>query len=88
MNIKLLPKNWALQYLISCLNTATNPAKLRTEHEHRQMRKWAKALEQRMNKMGFRYGVHYVEWPSGRLESMLEPAKSGQITCATKQVSP
>jgi hypothetical protein len=55
--------------LCSAYNHATNPSKPMTDVEHKKSYRYARAIKNRMNRLGFAYGTHYKElsdsslWP-------------------------
>lgn len=56
--------------LCSAYNHATDPGDYRNEHEHNRMNQYARAINNRMKRIGLVYGKHYRElsngmyWPS------------------------
>jgi len=53
--------------LCAAWNHATNPSRPMFDNEHKQSAKYAKAIMNRMKKLGFVYGVHYRELSNGSL---------------------
>lgn len=48
-------------------NHATAPYRLMTESEHRVANRYARAIRNRMKRMGYVYGIHYTELSNGAL---------------------
>ena len=51
--------------LCSAWNFATNPRLAMTESDHARSYAYARAIKNRMKKLGFVHGVHYREMESG-----------------------
>jgi hypothetical protein len=56
-----------LQRLCHSYNEATCPWKLLTDHQHRRIRQWARAIRNRMRRLGFRDMHDYYETAGGTL---------------------
>jgi len=55
---------WSLTVAWNC---ATNPALPMTDHEHARARQYARAIKNRMARLGYTYGNDYVELSNGML---------------------
>ncbi len=53
--------------LCAAWNHATNPSKPMTDAEHERSRAYARAIKNRMQRLGITYGQHYREAADGSL---------------------
>lgn len=53
--------------LCSAWNHATNPGTFLTESDHSRASQYARAITNRMRKLGYMYKVHYIELSNGSL---------------------
>ena len=53
--------------LCAAYNHATDPGAFLSEHEHKRTRQYARAIKNRMKRLGFTYGPDYTEWSNGML---------------------
>lgn len=53
--------------LCAAYNHATNPSIAMTSHEHDRSFCYARAIKNRMSRLGFKYGKHYAEQSNGSL---------------------
>ena len=51
--------------LCTAHNWATDPADYRSDHEHNRLNAYARAIRNRMHRLGFRIGIEYRELSSG-----------------------
>lgn len=55
-----------LASILEAWNDATNPAKLRTEHEHHRQDQRARAIDNRLARFGWRRNTYWHETLNGR----------------------
>ena len=53
--------------LCAAYNYTTNPSKYLSEHEMKRSSQYARAIKNRMEKLGIIYGIHYRELSNGAL---------------------
>jgi len=53
--------------LCSAWNYATNPSLYLTDAEHQRSSIYARAIKERMARLGIQYGTHYIERSDGSL---------------------
>ena len=69
---KLWPAGNTVWGLCSAWNFATNPSIYLSDQDHIRAQKYARAIKNRMKKLGFRYGAHYMELSNGTLWPKVE----------------
>jgi hypothetical protein len=60
-----LSRREELNYLLARWNSATAPYVLRTDHEHKRTRQLARAIDNRIKRLGFYEDQDWKEWSSG-----------------------
>ena len=60
-------RHYSLASLCALWNAATNPARPMTEQGHARSRTYARAIRNRMTRLGYRYNVHYREFSNGTI---------------------
>jgi hypothetical protein len=60
-------KNHSLSDLCVMWNEATAPYVLRTDEEHHRQSQLARAIRNRISRLGYRWGTHYYELSDGSL---------------------
>lgn len=53
--------------LCAAYNHTTNPAIYLTDREHKQSFAYARAIKNRMARLGYAYGTHYTEFTNGSI---------------------
>lgn len=61
-NGKLWRAGKTIYGLCAAWNHATSPSRLMTEYEHRRSNAYARAIRNRIMRMGYRDGTHYMVW--------------------------
>lgn len=81
--------NYTLDELCMMWNSASSPYVLRTEHEHKRQRQLARAIDNRMIRLGYKYGIHWKEWSTGSRTPIIqrEPEVAFTISIRGKTVS-
>jgi len=64
-NGKLWKAGKTIWSLCAAYNHATSPSRLMTEDEHKRSNVYARAIRNRVRRMGYRYGTHYTEMFNG-----------------------
>jgi hypothetical protein len=66
-NGKIWQAGHTIYGLCAAWNNATNPSVAMTDEDHTKSRRYARAIINRMNRLGFAYGVDYLELSNGSL---------------------
>lgn len=66
-NGKIWLAGHSIMGLCSAYNHTTNPGLPMSDSRHSRARQYAKAIKNRMNAIGFIYGIHYKELSTGAL---------------------
>jgi len=66
-NGTLWPAGKSILGLCAAWNHATNPSTFMSDNDHKKSNLYARAIKNRMKKLGFVFGIHYTELSNGTL---------------------